>query len=49
MGSSGGGSYSQPRTPAPPSDMIAPIGQTSQGGAPNFVNFLGDPSIPSRG
>lgn len=47
MGSSGGSSnYKQPTIPTPPN--VAGYG-SSVPFTPNFVNFLGDPSVPSTG
>jgi hypothetical protein len=48
MGSSGNTNYKQPKTPAPPADMIAGQGQTA-GFTPSFINFLGDTNVPSTG
>lgn len=48
MGSSGSTNYKQPKTPAPPSDMIAGAGQTA-GFKPSYINFLGDTNVPSTG
>lgn len=46
MGSSGSTNFRQPTTPTPPNTV--PYGQAS-GFTPNYVNFLGDPSVPSTG
>lgn len=47
MGSSGGSSnYEQPTIPTPPN--VAPYG-SSVPFKPSFINFLGDPSVPSTG
>src|SRR5688572_33126145 len=48
MGSSGNTNYKQPKTPAPPADMIAGQGQTA-GFKPSYINFLGDTNVPSTG
>jgi hypothetical protein len=46
MGSSGSTNFRQPTTPTPPNTV--PYGQTSSF-TPSYVNFLGDPSVPSTG
>jgi hypothetical protein len=46
MGSSGSSNFRQPTIPTPPNTV--PYGQTS-GFTPSYVNFLGDPSVPSTG
>jgi hypothetical protein len=47
MGSSGGSTdYEQPTIPTPPN--VAPYG-SSVPFKPSFINFLGDPSVPSTG
>jgi hypothetical protein len=49
MGSSGGGgSFKQPTIPAPPAGSITPQGQSTPY-HPNFISFLGDTNVPSRG
>lgn len=49
MASSSGGDFSEPpRGPNPPAGMIAGQGQSTPF-KPNFINFLGDTNVPSRG
>lgn len=50
MGSSGGSSDFKPSgtAPPPPADKIIPQGQSTPY-HPQFINFLGDTNVPSRG
>lgn len=49
MGSSSGSDYSTPpQQPAPPANLISPMGQSTPY-QPNYINFLGDPGVPSTG
>lgn len=49
MGSSSGDDYSTPpQQPAPPANLISPMG-TSTPYQPNFINFLGNTNTPSTG
>lgn len=49
MGSSSGDDYSvPPQQPAPPGNLISPMGQATPY-QPNFIDFLGNTNTPSTG
>lgn len=50
MGSSSDDDYDQPpyQPVQPPAGMIMPVGRSTPY-QPNFINFLGDPSVPNTG